>query len=109
LYAAALDDRVRSLLLDRTLTDFRSLVASEDYSLKVGSFTFGLLKHFDLPQLASVVSPRPVWLLNPVDPKGDSLPLSAIPSSYAETAKVRVESTTTDTVLSEWIQATLLS
>jgi cephalosporin-C deacetylase-like acetyl esterase len=109
LYAATLDDRVRSLLLDRTLTDFRSLVASEDYNLKVGSFTFGLLKHFDLPQLASVVSPRPVWLLNPVDPKGDSLPLSAIPSSYAETAKVRVESTTADTVLSEWIQATLLS
>jgi len=107
LYAAALDDRVRTLLLDRTLTDFRSLVAAEDYSLKVGSFTFGLLKHFDLPQLASVVSPRPVWLLNPVNPQGEPVPLSAIPAAYSETAKIHVESTPADSVLSEWIQATL--
>jgi hypothetical protein len=96
------------LLLDRTLTDFKSLVASEDYNLKVGSFTFGLLKHFDLPQISSVVSPRPLWLLNPVDPKGEPLPLTALPSIYAETAKIRVESTPTDTVFREWVQATLL-
>jgi pimeloyl-ACP methyl ester carboxylesterase len=108
LYAATLDDRVRGLLLDRTLTSFKSLVASADYNLRVGAFTFGLLKHFDLPQLASVVSPRPVWLLNPVDPSGEPLPLSAVPARYAETAKIRVESTPADTVLSEWTQTTLL-
>jgi cephalosporin-C deacetylase-like acetyl esterase len=108
LYAAALDDRVHTLLLDRTLASFESLVASADYNFKVGEFTFGLLKHFDLPQLASVVSPRPVWLLNPVDPVGEALPVSAIPSRYAETAKIRVESTPADAVLSEWIQKTLL-
>jgi pimeloyl-ACP methyl ester carboxylesterase len=88
LYAAALDDRVHTLLLDRTLASFELLVASADYNFKVGEFTFGLLKHFDLPQLASVVSP--------------------IPSRYAETAKIRVESTPADAVLSEWIQRTLL-
>jgi cephalosporin-C deacetylase-like acetyl esterase len=108
LYAATLDDRVRGLLLDRTLASFKSLVASADYNLRVGAFTFGLLKHFDLPQLASVVSPRPVWLLNPVDPSGEPLPLSAVPARYAETAKIRVESTPADTVLSEWTQTTLL-
>ncbi len=57
--------------------EFKALVASEDYNLKVGSFTFGLLKHFDLPQISSVVSPRSLWLLNPVDPKGEPLPLTA--------------------------------
>jgi cephalosporin-C deacetylase-like acetyl esterase len=108
LYAAALDDRFRSLLLDRTLADFKSLVAAEDYNLKAGSFTFGMLKHFDLPQLASIVTPRPVWLLNPVGPNGEGLPLSAVSPGYAETAKIRVESTPADTVLSEWIQTTLL-
>jgi pimeloyl-ACP methyl ester carboxylesterase len=108
LYAATLDDRVHAVLLDRTLASFKSLVASADYNFKVGEFTFGLLKHFDLPQLASVVSPRPVWLLNPVDPVGEALPVSAIPSRYAETAKLRVESTPADAVLSEWIQETLL-
>ena len=38
LFGAALDNRVRTVLLDRTLTDFGSLVASEDYNLKVASF-----------------------------------------------------------------------
>lgn len=108
LYATTLDDRVHALLLDRTLASFTSLVASADYNFKVGEFMFGLLKHFDLPQLASVISPRPVWLVNPVDPVGEALPVSAIPSRYAETAKIRVESTTADAVLSEWIQKTLL-
>ncbi|HCC58283.1 MAG TPA: hypothetical protein DEQ47_13700, partial [Solibacterales bacterium] len=109
LYAAALDDRFRALLLDRTLADFKSVVAAENYNLKVGAFTFGLLQHFDLPQLSSVVSPRPVWLLNPVDPRGEPMPLRAIPSAYADTAKLRVESTPTETVLAEWVQAALLT
>jgi cephalosporin-C deacetylase-like acetyl esterase len=108
LYAAALDDRFRGLLLDRTLADFKSVVASEDYNLKVGAFTFGLLKHFDLPELCSVVSPRPVWLLKPVGPNGEVLPLSAVSSNYGIAAKVRVESTPPDIVFEEWIQATLL-
>jgi hypothetical protein len=108
LYAATLDERVHTLLLDRTLASFKSLVASADYNFKVGEFTFGLLKHFDLPELASVVSPRPLWLLNPVDPMGEPLPHSAVPTSYAETANIRVQSTPADAVLSEWIQKTLL-
>lgn len=107
LYAAALDDRVRSLLLDRTLTDFKSLVAAEDYNLKVGSFTFDLLKHFDLPQLASAVGPRPVWLLNPVNPQGEGVPLSAVPESYAKTGKIYVESARGDETFLEWVEATL--
>jgi hypothetical protein len=108
LYATALDDRFRGVLLDRTLSDFKSLVASEGYNLKVGAFTFGLLKHFDLPELCSVVSPRPVWLLNPVGPNGEALPLSAVSSNYGKAAKVRVESTPPDIVFGEWTQAMLL-
>lgn len=108
LYAAALDDRIHTLLLDSVLTDFKSVVGAEDYNLKVGSFTFGLLKHFDLPQLSAVVSPRPVWLLNPTDPEGELLPLSAIPSTYAETATIRVGDTPAGAAFKEWVQETLL-
>ncbi|HEY3936075.1 MAG TPA: acetylxylan esterase [Bryobacteraceae bacterium] len=108
LYAAALDDRFHGLLLDHTLSDFQSLVAAEDYSLKVGSFTFGLLKHFDLPQLASVVLPRPLWLSNPVDPKGDAVPMSVLRTTYPETAEIRIESPQTEAVFEEWVAATLL-
>jgi len=108
LYAAALDDQFRTVMLDSVLADFKSLVGSEDYNFKVGSFTFGLLKHFDLPDLASVVSPRPLWLLNPADPKGESLPLSALPSGYARTATIRIELAPIDKAFREWVQSTLL-
>jgi cephalosporin-C deacetylase-like acetyl esterase len=107
LYAAALDDRVRSLLLNRTLTDFKSLVATEDYNIKVDAFTFNLLKYFDLPQLASSVAPRPVWLLNPVNPQGEGVSLSGVPSPYAQAGKVRVESTPGNSTFLEWVEATL--
>ena len=95
-------------MLDSVLADFKSLVGSQDYNFKVGSFTFGLLKHFDLPDLASVVSPRPLWLLNPADAKGESLPLSALPSGYAQTATIRIELAPIDKAFREWVQSTLL-
>jgi cephalosporin-C deacetylase-like acetyl esterase len=108
LYAAALDDRFHALLLDHTLTDFQSLVAAEDYSLKAGSFTFGLLKHFDLAQLASVVLPRPLWLSNPVDPKSNPVSMSTVRATYPKTAEIRIESPQPEAVFEEWVVATLL-
>jgi cephalosporin-C deacetylase-like acetyl esterase len=87
LFGAALDERVRAVLLDQTLADFGSLVASEDYNLKIASFVFGLLQHFDLPEICSTIAPRPLWMLNAVGPKGDGLALSQLTEKYAPVAK----------------------
>jgi cephalosporin-C deacetylase-like acetyl esterase len=107
LFGAALDDRIRSVLLHRTLADFASVVAAENYNLKVASFTFGLLKHFDLPEICGTLAPRPVWLLNPADPQGSGLAMSHISDRYAQTAKVLVESDGAVRVFGEWLQTTL--
>jgi cephalosporin-C deacetylase-like acetyl esterase len=119
LFGAALDDRIRSVLLDRTLTDFGSLVAAEDYNLKVASFVFGLLQHFDLPDICSTMAPRPLWLLNPVDPKGDGIALSELTERYAKAAKayailqrtehfsLHVEPEQSNNVFDKWVKATL--
>jgi hypothetical protein len=107
LFGAALDDRVRGVLLQQTLVDFASVVASPDYNLKVASFPFGLLKHFDLPQIAGTIAPRPVWLLDTVDAKGDSLPSSQVGARYGSSARAYDLSNPNGKVFADWVKATL--
>jgi len=107
LFGAALDDRLRGVLLERALADFASVVASSDYNLKLASFPFGLLKHFDLPQIAAGVAPRPVWLLGPVDAKGDAIPLTGVEASYGSSAKVYGATQPSGKVFREWVTAAL--
>ena len=71
LYAAALDNRVRSVALLRTVTDYRSLAVADRYTQPFGIYAYGLLRDFDLPEVASVVGPRPVLLLDPATPLGE--------------------------------------
>ncbi|HZQ51227.1 MAG TPA: acetylxylan esterase [Bryobacteraceae bacterium] len=106
LFAAALEDRLRSVLLDRTLSDFASLVASEDYNLKLAFFVPRLLEHFDLPEVSAAIAPRPLWLLNPVDPKGTDLSLSQITERYGKPAanlSFRIEPDS-NKVFGEWVR-----
>src|SRR6267378_2776790 len=72
LYAAALDERVRSVALRHTVTDYRSLAVAERYTQPFGIYAYGLLREFDLPEVARAVGPRPVLLLNPVTPRGEA-------------------------------------
>ena len=71
LYAAALDARVRGVALRQTVTDYRSLAVAERYTQPFGIYAYGILREFDLPDVARAVGPRPVLLLNPVTPRGE--------------------------------------
>ena len=70
LYAGALDERVRRVALRQTITDYRSLAVAERYSQPFGIYAYGLLKEFDLPQVASALGPRPVMFVNLSHPGG---------------------------------------
>ena len=70
LYAAALDERVRGVALLQTVTDYRSLAVAERYSQPFGIYAYGLLREFDLPEVASAVGPRRVLLLDASTPLG---------------------------------------
>jgi hypothetical protein len=80
--AAALDDRLRSVLLERTLVSYASILESEDYSLSLDWILPGVLLHFDLPDVASALGPRPLWLFNPVDARGSVLTEEALGEQY---------------------------
>jgi cephalosporin-C deacetylase-like acetyl esterase len=69
--AAALDSAVRGVALRQTLTDYRALATAERYTQPFGIYAYGILRDFDLPDVAGAVGPRPVLLLNPVTPLGE--------------------------------------
>jgi hypothetical protein len=53
-------------------------VESEEYTLPLSSFLFGILREFDLPELIAALAPRPCHLLNPQSPQGEGLPVSVL-------------------------------
>ena len=80
--AALLDDRVRSVLVDRTLASYMSIVESESYSTHLAYFVPGILRSFDLPQIAAAMSPRPCWIVNGVDANGQILSETSMRDQY---------------------------
>lgn len=120
MFGAALDRRARSVFLERTIADFRSVVASEQYSLPLSSFAFGLLPNFDLPQICPVIAPRPVWFVNSVGADGQVLPLSQVQArydaamrTYREAGEARnlffaIEPASTNALLLQWAQTVLV-
>ena len=71
LYAAALDARVRCVALRQVVTDYRSLSVAERYTQPFGIYAYGLLREFDLPDVARSLGSREVLLINPVTPRGE--------------------------------------
>ena len=84
LMAAALDDRVCSALLTRMVVSYMSIVHSTQYSLALEWFVSGILRQFDLPDIAASISPRPVWIMNAVDASGSVLSLKDVQTTYRQ-------------------------
>ncbi|MFL6350361.1 MAG: acetylxylan esterase [Bryobacteraceae bacterium] len=120
LFAASLDQRVRSVLLNRTLIDFESIVASKEYELPLSCVAFGILKKFDLPEICATVAPRPVWFVNTVGPNREQLPLRDVQRRYQIVTRAyenanrpgqlsfRVEPVPIDNVMVEWLENALI-
>jgi cephalosporin-C deacetylase-like acetyl esterase len=93
LYAAALNERVGGVALRRTITDYRSLAVAERYTQPFGIYAYGILREFDLPDVASAAGPRPVLLLDPVTPVGEPAGATAR-NLYKRAPNVTVRTTT---------------
>jgi hypothetical protein len=108
LYAAALDESVRGVALLQTVTDYRSLAIAERYSQPFGIYAYGLLREFDLPEIASAVAPRRVLLLNPSTTTGEPAGAAA-PDLYAGVTNASVRTTGEKDpvqILASWIGGT---
>jgi cephalosporin-C deacetylase-like acetyl esterase len=84
LMATVIDPRIQSILLIRTLVSYMSVVQSTDYSLSLDWFVPGILRHFDVLDLAAAVSPRSVWMVAPVGASGVTLPATEVDALYSQ-------------------------
>jgi hypothetical protein len=106
LYAAALDRAVRGAALRQTVTDYRALAVAERYTQPFGIYAYGILREFDLPNVAGALAPRPLLLLNPVTPLGEPAGAAARDTySRAPNTSVRTVDAGEDPIeiLSAWV------
>jgi hypothetical protein len=67
LYAAAFDERIRSLACDQCLLSYRSITESDRYLYGADVFIPDVLLHLDLPEIAAAIAPRPLKFRAPQD------------------------------------------
>ena len=75
LYAAALDDRLKTTVVLESLVNYKLLI-QEQPDFPASIFLFDVLNHFDIPHIISLIAPRSILLINPVDGSRQDFPPS---------------------------------
>jgi cephalosporin-C deacetylase-like acetyl esterase len=70
LHAAALDDRIARLVVERMLVGYRAALDAGLHRNLSEVLIPGVLRHYDVPDLLIAVHPRPVTLVNTATPMG---------------------------------------
>jgi hypothetical protein len=83
LHAAFLDSRIRSIGLERMLVSYQSVVDRPIHRGVFENVIPGVLKKYDLPDLAAALAPRRVWVVDALDPLGQRAPLAEVRKHYA--------------------------
>jgi dienelactone hydrolase len=90
LYAAALDDRIKRVWLERMLASYESVIDSRIHKLQWENSVRGALRHYDLPRLAQwVAESREVRVADPTDALGQLMPVGAAAKLYGRVPVVR--------------------
>ena len=82
LHAAALDARVKKVTLDGMLVSYRAVVDANIHQQIFENVVQGALGAYDLPELAASLSPRPVTIIDAVNPMGRILGLEEVRNRY---------------------------
>jgi len=107
LHVAALDPAVEGVLSLDGLATFESLAVSEGYTWPPDAFFPGVLRYYDLPELAASLG-RPVLIAAPRDAMQAPLDGAAASALYLGD-KVRVETDNSPALLREYIRAVVSS
>lgn len=91
LHAAALDPRIRKVALEGMLLSYQSVVEQRIHRGVFESVVPGALQHYDLPELAASLEPRPVWVVDAVDPLGRRLTPAQMKPHYRNVKQRRAE------------------
>lgn len=88
LHAAVLDDRINKVVLQNMLASYQSVVTHKVHQRIFESVIPGVLQFYDLPDLVAALAPRPVWIVDSVDPLGHPIPQKELSSEYLSCSRV---------------------
>src|ERR1022692_4330532 len=89
LHAAAVDPRIQKLVLEDMLVSYDAVVTHRIHRQMFEQIVPSALKYYDLPDLANSFAPRPVSIINAVNPLGQVLPAPEVRGVYGR-AQVHV-------------------
>ncbi|MEO7653258.1 MAG: acetylxylan esterase, partial [Bryobacteraceae bacterium] len=70
LYVAALQPRIVKVAAEGAVFSYMAIARARVHEGLIDIIVPGVLKDFDLPDLAAAIAPRPVWLIEPRTPSG---------------------------------------
>ena len=82
LYAAAVEPRVEAAAIEEGLTSYRALTSHGRFMHSISQFIPGVLRRFDLPQVAGAIAPRMLTILHPVDHMRNEVERAAADAVY---------------------------
>jgi hypothetical protein len=82
LHAALLSDRVKAVTIDNSLVSWHGVLRTPISHNQLANVVPGVLKVYDLPDLAAAIAPRPLTILRPVDAAGKPLSKEAAEEAY---------------------------
>ena len=82
LFAAALERRIERVLVENAVLSYMDIVRTPKHTGIVDLVIPGVLRDFDLPDLARAIGPRPVWIAHPRTPEGTPADPDAVRAEY---------------------------
>jgi cephalosporin-C deacetylase-like acetyl esterase len=83
LHVAAVDNRIKAVTLHGGLISFESVVRTPTAPNQLPHVVPGVLRFYDLPELAAAIAPRALTIRSPVDASGRLVNQDALDAEYA--------------------------
>jgi hypothetical protein len=100
LYAAALEPRIHKVASEGAVLSYMDIVRAPFHEGMAPLIVPGVLKDFDLPDLARAIGPRTLWMIEPKTPAGARAALPSVAPAYAG---YRPEGWTFEKVYAAWL------
>jgi histidinol-phosphate/aromatic aminotransferase/cobyric acid decarboxylase-like protein len=87
LVLGALEPRVERVAIEGTVLSYLEIARARYHEDLTAAFVPGVLRDFDLPDLAAALAPRPLWIVDPRTPTGALVPTDRARSEFAPAAR----------------------
>jgi hypothetical protein len=85
LVLAVLQPKVEKIAVEGTVLSYMEIARARYHEGLTAAFVPGVLRDFDLPDLAAALAPRPLWIVDPRTPTGALVSADHARSEFAPT------------------------